>query len=182
MLTTGEAAKYCGVHFRTVSRWIDKGPLKAHQLPGRGDNRIQCSDFVVFLRENDLPIPVELSEENRVLIIEDDPQMAKAIQRVLKTASHETLIVNSGFEAGAAIHEFQPQVVTLDLKMPGFDGFAVIEYIQQHIRPKPGILVVSAADAADLKKALTLGADKALEKPFESSDLLNELDGLIQQN
>ena len=47
-LTTGEAAKYCGVNFRTVIRCIERGHLKAYKLPGRGDNRIPVKDCVRF--------------------------------------------------------------------------------------------------------------------------------------
>ena len=41
ILTTGDIAKYCNVNFRTVVRWVERGLLKSHKLPGRGDNRIQ---------------------------------------------------------------------------------------------------------------------------------------------
>jgi excisionase family DNA binding protein len=47
-LTTGEAAKYCGVNFRTVIRWIERGHLDAYKLPGRGDNRIPVDTFVDY--------------------------------------------------------------------------------------------------------------------------------------
>ncbi len=59
-LTTGDIAKLCGVNFRTVIRWIQRGHLKAFQLPGRGDNRVQVADFIEFLNENNMPIPEEL--------------------------------------------------------------------------------------------------------------------------
>jgi excisionase family DNA binding protein len=58
-LTTGEIAQYCGVNFRTVIRWIKRGYLDAFQLPGRGDNRIEVEDFLVFLKKNNIPIPKE---------------------------------------------------------------------------------------------------------------------------
>jgi len=103
ILTTGEAAKYCGVHFRTVARWIDKGLLKAHKLPGRGDNRIQIADFIGFLQENDLPIPPELMNTYKVLIVDDEPIMAKTIQRALRLKGYETQIVNNSFGAGTAM-------------------------------------------------------------------------------
>ena len=51
-LTTGEIANYCGVNFRTVIRWIQRGQLRAYQLPGRGDNRVEVHNFIAFLREN----------------------------------------------------------------------------------------------------------------------------------
>ena len=84
VLTSGDVARYCGVHFRTVIRWIDKGSLKAYKLPGRGNNRIEEQDFVDFLKTHGLPIPEEFQYgADRVLIVDDDHAMAAAIQRVL---------------------------------------------------------------------------------------------------
>ena len=60
MLTTGDIARHCDVTPRTVIRWIQRGHLKAHQLPGRGDNRVDPTDFLQFLEVNALPIPLEL--------------------------------------------------------------------------------------------------------------------------
>jgi excisionase family DNA binding protein len=68
-LTTGEAAKYCGVNFRTVIRWIERGHLDAYKLPGRGDNRIPVDTFVDFLRQNDMPVPDELVANDRRLLL-----------------------------------------------------------------------------------------------------------------
>ncbi|ASP40977.1 hypothetical protein CHH28_17240 [Bacterioplanes sanyensis] len=59
-LTTGEVAKFCGVNFRTVIRWIERGHLQAYKLPGRGDNRIPVNGFVEFLKDNHMPVPDEL--------------------------------------------------------------------------------------------------------------------------
>lgn len=61
-LTTGEAARFCGVNFRTVIRWIKRGHLRAYQLPGRGDNRIETKEFLAFLARNEMPVPEELRE------------------------------------------------------------------------------------------------------------------------
>ncbi|MDO6805884.1 helix-turn-helix domain-containing protein, partial [Wenyingzhuangia sp. 1_MG-2023] len=55
VLTTGEVAKYCGVNFRTVIRWIERGHLEAYKLPGRGDNRVPVAGFVRFLQSNEMP-------------------------------------------------------------------------------------------------------------------------------
>ncbi len=63
IFTTGDIAKYLGVNFRTVGRWIKKGYLKAFQLPGRGDNRVTREDFFEFLQEHGMPVPEELQQE-----------------------------------------------------------------------------------------------------------------------
>ncbi|MAY15382.1 MAG: response regulator, partial [Oceanospirillaceae bacterium] len=73
-LTTGEVAKYCGVNFRTVIRWIERGHLDAYKLPGRGDNRIPVSSFITFLQDNNMPVPGDLSLGVRTLVLLADAE------------------------------------------------------------------------------------------------------------
>ena len=112
-LTTGEIAQYCGVNFRTVIRWIKRGHLKAYQLPGRGDNRVEVQDFLNFLREHDMPVPEDFQQFSlRVLIVDDDDAMAKNIQRVLRRAGFDTEIAADGFRAGTLAESFSPAVIS----------------------------------------------------------------------
>ncbi len=178
VLTSGEAAKICGVNFRTILRWVEKGILKAHKLPGRGDTRIQIEDLVDFLNQNNMPIPDELVPKNKVLIVDDDPSMTATIQRIVKREGFETLIANNGFEAGTALTTFQPHIVTLDLKMPGVDGFQVIKHMRETLKVKTQILVISAASKQDLQKAVTCGANQAIAKPFDNEELLSIIKSL----
>lgn len=181
VLTTGEAAKYCGVNFRTVIRWIERGKLKAYKLPGRGDHRIQVEDFVVFLNANAMPVPDELQGQNRsILVIEDQPEMASAIRRVLVRHGFEVEVARDGFSAGTMLSRMKPGLVTLDLKMPGMDGYEVLNFIrghEEHAQTK--VLVVSAETAAGLEKAMSLGASDVLPKPFENDELLARIEALI---
>jgi excisionase family DNA binding protein len=181
VLTTGEAAKYCGVNFRTVIRWIERGKLKAYKLPGRGDHRIQLEDFVAFMRENHMPVPAELQGVNRlVLVIEDQPEMASAIKRVLRRTGYDVEIASDGFVAGSMLERLKPSVITLDLKMPGLDGYQVLRHIrehEQHVDVK--VLVISAETQAGLDRALQEGANDVLPKPFDNDDLLEKVQILI---
>jgi len=176
-LTTGDIAKYCGVNFRTVIRWIERGHLKAHQLPGRGDNRVEVPDFLAFLRAHDMPIPEEfLDRSARVLIVDDDPAMSAAIQRTLKRAGFETRVASDGFRAGTLLGTFLPGVMTLDLRMPGIPGLDVLKFVRLAERLKDiRILVVSAMPRKDLDAALAAGADDVIEKPFRNPELLEKV-------
>jgi two-component system, OmpR family, response regulator VicR len=180
-LTTGEIADYCGVNFRTVIRWIKRGHLKAYQLPGRGDNRVEIRGFVNFLRENNMPIPDDFRKYSmRVLIVDDDTSMAKNIQRVLHRAGFETEIALDGFQAGTLAESFTPSLMTLDLKMPGLSGLEVIRFARgkdnlKHIK----IAVVSAMPQQDLDEALKAGADCVIEKPFNNDDLVDKVSELM---
>ncbi len=173
-LTTGEVARYCGVNVRTVIRWIERGRLKAYQLPGRGDNRVRPDDLLDFLQVHDMPVPEELQPaRRRVLIVDDDELVAKAIERILHHAGFETRIATGGFEAGALLGEFKPAVMTLDLQMPGMGGFEVLEFVRRsECFKRLKIVVVSALPPAELEKALASGADEVLEKPLDDKRLI----------
>lgn len=180
-LTTGEVAEYCGVNFRTVIRWTDRGILKSYKLPGRGDNRIQVQDFIHFLQENSMPIPEEFaSVTKRVLIVDDDLSVAKAIQRALRENGFETEIALDGFQAGSLLESFSPSTITLDLRMPGMSGLDVIKFIRKSSRfSAVRILVVSAMPRNELEEALEIGADDILAKPFQNEVLVERILTLI---
>ncbi len=172
-LTTGEIADYCGVNFRTVIRWIQRGQLRAYQLPGRGDNRVEIHNFLAFLRENRIPIPRDFMHlARKVLIVDDDPDITRMIQRILRNHDFDSHAATEGFQAGSLLREHLPCVMTLDLNMPGLSGHDVIE----HVRMSPElrttkILVVSAMPEGELQKAISAGADDVLPKPFQPNDL-----------
>ena len=204
-LTTGEVAKYCGVNFRTVIRWIEKGYMEAYKLPGRGDNRVPIESLVTFLKKNGMPIPEEFqavgleaealdqsstvsAEEEfkatklKVLIIEDEALMAKSITRTLKRAGYEVKVASNGIEAGIQLERYKPQIITLDLQMPGMSGFEVLEALRvndsyQHIK----VLVVSAATKVKMLEVMELGVDDVLEKPFKSEALVAKLLALVSE-
>lgn len=176
--TTGEAAEICGVNFRTVLRWIDRGLLQAYKLPGRGDRRVTREDLFRFMQENNIPdhsAPPPLPR--RILIADDEPAMAHAIERVLRRADFETAIAHSGFEAGALLPTYQPGVMTLDLRMPGLDGLDVLRFLRRAKLPMPTRTLVISADTEErLQEALALGAHGVLRKPFSNEELLAAID------
>jgi excisionase family DNA binding protein len=187
VLTSREAGQCCGVSFRTVIRWIERGDLVAYRLPGRGDYRIALDDLRDFARRHGLPTPRAPGEAaqaaqaaNRVLIVDDDASMARAIQRVLRAAGYETLIATDGFQAGSLLHSFVPALMTLDLQMPGLDGFGVLRFLRDNPpRPELRVLVVSGESQQRLQEACELGAHAAIAKPFDNEQLLTTVQGLL---
>jgi len=195
-LTTGEVARYCGVNFRTVIRWIEKGYIDAYKLPGRGDNRVPIDALVTFMNKNKMPIPANFvevplevvkqedfvapSDKPRVLIIEDDELMAKSMARTIKIAGYDVQIATNGIEAGIQLERYRPMLLTLDLQMPGMSGFEVLEALRandsyQNIK----VLVVSAATKVKMLEVMELGVDDLLEKPFKSEALLEKMFALL---
>jgi excisionase family DNA binding protein len=173
--TTGDVAKFTGVNFRTVIRWIERGELSGYKLPGRGDHRVTKSSLVLFMVSNGMPVPLELSGiELKSLIVDDNAPMASAIARVLKRVGWQVQIAGDGFEAGMQLISFQPSLLILDLRMPTMDGFSVLASTRDKHEFDPlKILVVSGQGQGDLDRALKCGANAALAKPFSNEQLLS---------
>ena len=180
-LTTGEIADYCGVNLRTVIRWIDKGHLLAYKLPGRGNNRVRLVDFLSFIDRHGMPLPEGLrAYGNRVLVVEDDRPMAESIARLLHAGGYDVRIALDGFQAGDALRVFLPALMTLDLRMPGLDGFQVLDYVRQDPElARVKILALSSLPTDQLQQAVAAGADDALAKPFEAAELINRITALL---
>lgn len=108
-LTTGEAAKYCGVNFRTVIRWIERGHLDAYKLPGRGDNRIPVDTFVDFLRKNDMPVPEELvADDRRLLLFSMEDELARDLAADLRRNNWDVVLANDPVQLGYLIGKDKP--------------------------------------------------------------------------
>ena len=113
-LTTGEAAKYCGVNFRTVIRWIERGHLDAYKLPGRGDNRIPVDTFVDFLRQNDMPVPDELiADDRRLLLFSLQDARARDLAADLRRNEWDVILANDPVQLGYMIAKEKPSALLL---------------------------------------------------------------------
>lgn len=181
-LTTGEIAKICDVNQRTVMRWIERGDLKGFKLPGRGNNRVLEEDFVAFMEERGMPVPAFLrsSVTNHILIVDDEPQVAKAISRVLRGAGYTSTLAHDGFSAGSLLMKERPRLMTLDLRMPGLDGYDVIRFVRQAGEiSDTKILVISALDEDCLQRALECGANAVLQKPFANEELIETVSAML---
>lgn len=179
-LTPGEIAQYCDVHQRTVSRWIASGQLKGFKLPGRGNYRVVLEDFLSFLQQQKIPVPPSLLSSASVLVVDDETSYRRALQRVLQSAGYQVMQAADGFQAGVLMLQHKPAVMTLDLQMPGLNGFDVLQYIRQHSElSQTRILVISGLEQAQLDKAQDAGADAVLGKPFDNQQLLDTLARLM---
>lgn len=183
ILTTGEIAKYCGVNFRTVIRWIERGRLTAYQLPGRGDNRVTVEDFINFLKENNMPIPEDFSQrERRVLIVENDPALAHQVEDALKDSGFETIVASDGFHAGSLLGTFKPSVMVLDLRIPGLSPNDIVAFIRQASgmdRVKV-MLMSSEGTASSMDMPIPTGADGYINQPFSNEELVNKVTQLLE--
>lgn len=111
------------------------------------------------------------SRRARVLVIDDRPQMRRSIKVVLSSEGYDVVVASSGEEG---LHEFdrrRPDLVLLDLMLPGIDGLTVCEQLRR--RADTAIVILSARGEEEIKvRALNLGADDYLTKPFGTQELI----------
>jgi DNA-binding response OmpR family regulator len=116
----------------------------------------------------------------RILVVDDDPAMVGAITALVGTEGHQVITAYDGLTAVRRFREDSPDLVLLDLAMPGPDGFTVAGQIRA-AGPAP-ILVVSGESAEEAKvKALGIGADDYLVKPFGKAELLARIAAVMRR-
>lgn len=182
--TTYEIGKICHVDLTTVISWIEKGILPGYRTPG-GHRRVSREDLIDFLKKYRLPLPPEWagSEKKKILIIDDEPKILSYCLRALKKLKFETEVesADDGFSGGRKISTLLPDLVILDLRLPGVDGFELCRDIRNDERlKKTKILAITAYDSPETKeKIIACGADAYLGKPFDISDLIKAVENLL---
>src|SRR5881275_3000684 len=108
----------------------------------------------------------------RILVVEDDASIQRALRRSLTISGYEVLVVDNGRQAVELVREQQPDLVLLDLSLPGeIDGLGVCIQVRQWSQI-PIIIVSARTDEQQKVQALDLGADDYLTKPFSNEELL----------
>ena len=118
--------------------------------------------------------------KEKILVIEDDEYSRDALAHLLAAEGYEAQSASDGESGLAKAHEMHPNVIVLDLNLPGIDGKQVIQMLRNDgpLRGVP-ILVVTGDDDRDAQSAVDLGADGYLTKPVEFGDLIRAIDKLM---
>ena len=169
VFTTGEVASYCGVNFRTVIRWIERGLLEAYKLPGRGDHRVSLPSLLAFMVEHKMPVPPELVFTKSIMVLDDDPHVTRSITRALRVTDYNLIETNDSFSAGAQLMMARPQMLLLDWMMPHVNGEQILRFIrnQQEFQLLK-VIIISGCERETLENTLKLGANAYLMKPFSN--------------
>lgn len=117
----------------------------------------------------------------RVLVVDDEPNIADLVALALRYEGWETVTANSGSRAVRAAKEHQPDALLLDVMLPDFDGLEVMRRVRTH-QPDVPVLFLTARDAVEDRVAgLTAGGDDYLTKPFAIEELVARLRGLMRR-
>ena len=117
----------------------------------------------------------------KILIVDDEPNIVVPLQFLMEQNGYQTLVAQSGEEALESISKEEPDLVLLDIMLPGIDGFEVCEIVRlkpewRHIRI---IFLTAKGRDVDIAKGMVLGADDYITKPFSNQQIIDAVTKLI---
>jgi DNA-binding response OmpR family regulator len=117
----------------------------------------------------------------RILIADDEPAIALSLEFLLRNSGFQTMTAQDGNEALRLAGEFQPDLVVLDLMLPGLSGIDVSRQLRADAaQTRPKVLMLTARGAAsDVARGKSAGADAYMVKPFSTKDLLGQVHRLL---
>jgi excisionase family DNA binding protein len=183
VFTTGEAADICKVSQQTIIRCFDSGRLKGFRVPGSRFRRIPRDALVLFMKENGIPVDALNGGKRRILVVDDDPEIVELFVDVLeRDGRFEVRTANSGYDAGLATHEFNPDLIILDYMLPDINGNIVCQSIRQNTAfEQVKIIIVSGVVNQDeINDLLKSGANEFVKKPFNIEKLIERIAELLE--
>jgi DNA-binding response OmpR family regulator len=119
----------------------------------------------------------------RVLVVDDEPTIAEIVCRYLERAGYDASSASDGPSAlQAATESPPPDLIVLDLMLPGMDGLEVMRRVRQRIDPAPAIILLTArGEESDRVVGLSLGADDYVVKPFSPRELVARADAVLRR-
>ena len=121
-----------------------------------------------------------MAAKQKILIVDDDANIAELISLYLTKECYETMIVNDGEEALSVFKTFQPNLILLDLMLPGIDGYQVCREIRSKAST-PIIMLSAKGEVFDKVLGLELGADDYMIKPFDSKELVARVKAVLRR-
>jgi DNA-binding response OmpR family regulator len=115
-----------------------------------------------------------------IMIVEDEPAVARGVQVALVREGYTVSVVPTGEEAVSRFSELAPELVVLDVRLPGIDGFEVCRQLRRETHA-PILFLTARADEVDKVVGLEIGADDYLVKPFSVRELVSRIKALLRR-
>ncbi|HEY5428870.1 MAG TPA: response regulator transcription factor [Solirubrobacteraceae bacterium] len=117
-----------------------------------------------------------------VLVVDDEPTIAEVVSRYLERAGYRTRVASDGAQALELVARQRPDLVVLDLMLPGIDGLEVMRRLRQPDRERIGFILLTAkGEESDRVIGLRLGADDYVVKPFSPAELVARVDAVLRR-
>jgi excisionase family DNA binding protein len=169
-LTLGQAARYLGVAQSTIRKWSDSGRLPAFYTPG-GHRRFRRGDLDSFLGSSR---GAAGAARPLILIVDDDPGLREYLRANLEIDGYLVREAENAVDGLAALDEEPPDLILLDVMMPGMSGWEMLQRVQEKhgVGAIPVIMFSGKVDESDVTSAAERGADAFIGKPFDPEQLL----------
>jgi excisionase family DNA binding protein len=173
-LTLGQAAKFLGVAQSTIRKWSDQGRVPAFYTPG-GHRRYRRRDLEQFLERSG---PGGREAGPLVLIVDDDDKLREFVRVNLEMEGYSVIEAANAEEGLGAVEEQAPDLILLDVMMPGVDGWEMLRRIQERhgVGSIPVIMFSGKVDEADVAAK---GAQGFIGKPFDPTQLIESTKQLL---
>ena len=109
-----------------------------------------------------------------IMAVDDEPTILRVLRRILEPEGYEVILASDGSSALALLDEHKPDLVILDIMMPGLNGFQVLDSIRERF-DVPVIMLTARCEEESVVKALERGADGYVRKPFGRNVLLGHI-------
>ena len=116
----------------------------------------------------------------KILIVDDEPRMVRFVRMNLDLEGYMTLEANNGLQALEKTRDLNPDLILLDVEMPGLDGFETLKRLRE-ITDSPVIMLTVRSDEDDKIKGLDLGADDYITKPFSPRELSSRIRAVLRR-
>jgi excisionase family DNA binding protein len=177
VLTPQQVAELLMVSPVTVRQWAQKGELKALITPG-GHRRFRLRDVECFGRQRGIALQLR-DKVRRILVVDDDPQLSGYLVELLGSLSEPiaTEVAKDGFDAGQKVLTFRPDIVLLDLMMPGLDGFEVSRRLKRDPATSDVRIIAMTGypSPGNIERIRAAGAEACLAKPISIQALLDAI-------
>jgi two-component system OmpR family response regulator len=183
-LTTGQVAEACQVTIPTVKRWIREGHLAAFQTAG-GHFRVTEDEFRRFQTAQGMPVQRAAGEVEalpKILIVDDDAALLDTLWEALTwDGRYKVEVAQDGYEGLIKVGSFAPNLLLLDIRMPGLNGFQVCRRVKADpaTRATRILAITGHGGALTREQILEAGADGFLEKPLGLDALQAEVARLL---
>ncbi|MDP6633265.1 MAG: response regulator [Phycisphaerae bacterium] len=184
-LSTTEVARLLHASVASVASWIDQGRLVGGKTPG-GHRRIEADDLVRFMRRQNLRIPPELIDGGgAVLVVDDERAIAAWLVEEIKTRHPDWKVfqAHDGFTAGDIVGASRPDVIILDIRMPGIDGLEVCRRIKSREDTRNIAVIAMTAHASQdmTEQILGAGARACFIKPLDITVVMREVESAMSK-
>ncbi|MHB0937798.1 MAG: response regulator transcription factor [Armatimonadota bacterium] len=113
----------------------------------------------------------------RILVVEDNAELAKLLELILRRANYDVYVANDGFDALRQFEVQRPDLVLLDIMLPNLDGYEVADRIRHEMHSDVPVVMLSSLDSyLDMERSRQVGATDHIAKPFDKDVLLQVIE------